>query len=69
MKKIFVTLFVGIFFLCVTIPSYARTTYYYSWITTCGFVIDREFSYELTDAHLFTVYKALYKLVYSEENY
>lgn len=26
-------------------------------------------SYELTDAHLFTVYKALYKLVYSEENY
>jgi hypothetical protein len=39
------------------------------WTGTNIIRTNSEGSYELTDAHLFTVYKALYKLVYSEGNY
>ena len=51
MKKFLSILFLGLFILGMSIPSFSDDPkeYHDSWITSCGQIVYRTFPYELTD--------------------
>lgn len=63
-KTLFTILFLGVFVMGITTPSFSEENeYHYSWMTTCGVTVHITLPYELTDeqcADLMDLYEDMY---------